>query len=27
MTTQTALITGTDFIAVATQDFDAAVEF
>jgi len=27
MTTQTALITGTDFIAVATKDFDAAVEF
>jgi len=27
MTTQTALITGTDFVAVATQDIEAAVEF
>lgn len=27
MTTSTSLITGTDFITVATQDFDAAVEF
>jgi catechol 2,3-dioxygenase-like lactoylglutathione lyase family enzyme len=27
MTTQTALITGTDFIAVATQVFETAVEF
>jgi catechol 2,3-dioxygenase-like lactoylglutathione lyase family enzyme len=27
MTTQTSLITGTDFITVATEDFDAAVEF
>jgi catechol 2,3-dioxygenase-like lactoylglutathione lyase family enzyme len=27
MTTETALITGTDFITVATKDFDAAVQF
>jgi catechol 2,3-dioxygenase-like lactoylglutathione lyase family enzyme len=27
MATQTSLITGTDFITVGTQDFDAAVEF
>jgi catechol 2,3-dioxygenase-like lactoylglutathione lyase family enzyme len=27
MNTQTSLITGTDFITVATQDFDAAVGF
>jgi predicted enzyme related to lactoylglutathione lyase len=27
MTTETSLITGTDFITVATRDFDAAVEF
>jgi catechol 2,3-dioxygenase-like lactoylglutathione lyase family enzyme len=27
MTTQTRLVTGTDFVTVATQDFDAAVEF
>jgi catechol 2,3-dioxygenase-like lactoylglutathione lyase family enzyme len=27
MTTQTSLVTGTDFITVATKDFDAAVEF
>jgi len=27
MTTQTSLITGTDFITVATKDFDGAVEF
>ena len=27
MTAQTQLITGTDFITVATKDFDAAVEF
>ncbi len=27
MTTETPLITGTDFITVATQDFDAAKEF
>ena len=27
MTTSTPLITGTDFITVATQDFDAAVDF
>lgn len=27
MTTQTSLITGTDFITVATRDFDGAVEF
>jgi catechol 2,3-dioxygenase-like lactoylglutathione lyase family enzyme len=27
MTTQTPLITGTDFITVATKDFDGAVEF
>jgi catechol 2,3-dioxygenase-like lactoylglutathione lyase family enzyme len=27
MTTSTHLITGTDFITVATKDFDAAVEF
>jgi predicted enzyme related to lactoylglutathione lyase len=27
MTTETALVTGTDFIAVATSDFDSAVEF
>lgn len=27
MTTQTSLITGTDFITVATKDFDAAIEF
>lgn len=27
MTTQTPLVTGTDFIAVATRDYDAAAEF
>jgi catechol 2,3-dioxygenase-like lactoylglutathione lyase family enzyme len=27
MTTSTSLVTGTDFITVATQDFDAAVKF
>jgi catechol 2,3-dioxygenase-like lactoylglutathione lyase family enzyme len=27
MTTQTPLITGTDFITVATKDYDAAAEF
>lgn len=27
MSTQTPLVTGTDFITVATKDFDAAVEF
>lgn len=27
MATSTSLVTGTDFITVATQDFDAAVEF
>ena len=27
MTTETSLITGTDFITVATKDFDGAVEF
>jgi catechol 2,3-dioxygenase-like lactoylglutathione lyase family enzyme len=27
MTTQTSLITGTDFITVATKDFDGALEF
>jgi catechol 2,3-dioxygenase-like lactoylglutathione lyase family enzyme len=27
MTASTTLVTGTDFITVATQDFDAAVEF
>ncbi|MGH8985576.1 MAG: VOC family protein [Acidimicrobiia bacterium] len=27
MTTPTTLVTGTDFITVATEDFDAAVEF
>ena len=27
MTTQTSVITGTDFIALPTQDFDRAVEF
>ena len=27
MTTQTTLVTGTDFITVGTKDFDAAVEF
>jgi catechol 2,3-dioxygenase-like lactoylglutathione lyase family enzyme len=27
MTTQTRLITGTDFVTVPTRDFDAAVEF
>jgi catechol 2,3-dioxygenase-like lactoylglutathione lyase family enzyme len=27
MTTQTSLITGTDFICVATENFDRAVEF
>ena len=27
MSTPTPLVTGTDFITVATQDFDAAVEF
>lgn len=27
MTTSNSLITGTDFITVATQDFDAATEF
>ncbi len=27
MTTQTSLITGTDFITVATRDFDGAIEF
>ena len=27
MTTDTTLITGTDFITVATQDFDRAIEF
>jgi catechol 2,3-dioxygenase-like lactoylglutathione lyase family enzyme len=27
MTTQTSLITGTDFITVSTKDFDGAVEF
>lgn len=27
MTTETSLVTGTDFITVATKDFDAAVEF
>jgi catechol 2,3-dioxygenase-like lactoylglutathione lyase family enzyme len=27
MTTETSLITGTDFITVATRDFDAAAEF
>ena len=27
MTTRTSLITGTDFITVATKDFDGAVEF
>ncbi len=27
MTTQTSLITGTDFIAVATKDYDAAAKF
>lgn len=27
MTTSTSLITGTDFITVATKDFDAATEF
>jgi catechol 2,3-dioxygenase-like lactoylglutathione lyase family enzyme len=27
MTTSTSLVTGTDFITVATEDFDAAVEF
>jgi catechol 2,3-dioxygenase-like lactoylglutathione lyase family enzyme len=27
MTTQTSLITGTDFITVSTRDFDAAAEF
>jgi catechol 2,3-dioxygenase-like lactoylglutathione lyase family enzyme len=27
MTTQTTLVTGTDFITVATKDYDAAAEF
>jgi catechol 2,3-dioxygenase-like lactoylglutathione lyase family enzyme len=27
MTASTTLVTGTDFITVATQDFDAAVQF
>jgi catechol 2,3-dioxygenase-like lactoylglutathione lyase family enzyme len=27
MTTETALVTGTDFITVATRDFEAAIEF
>jgi catechol 2,3-dioxygenase-like lactoylglutathione lyase family enzyme len=27
MTTSTSLVTGTDFITVGTQDFDAAVKF
>jgi catechol 2,3-dioxygenase-like lactoylglutathione lyase family enzyme len=27
MTTETSLVTGTDFITVATEDLDAAVEF
>jgi catechol 2,3-dioxygenase-like lactoylglutathione lyase family enzyme len=27
MTSPTALITGTDFITVATRDFDAAIAF
>jgi catechol 2,3-dioxygenase-like lactoylglutathione lyase family enzyme len=27
MTTQTSLVTGVDFITVATKDFDAAVDF
>ena len=27
MTTETALVTGTDFIAVATKDFEAAIAF
>jgi len=27
MTTQTPLVTGTDFITVATRDYDAAAEF
>jgi predicted enzyme related to lactoylglutathione lyase len=27
MTTQTPLVTGTDFITVATKDYDAAAEF
>jgi catechol 2,3-dioxygenase-like lactoylglutathione lyase family enzyme len=27
MTTETPLITGTDFITVATRDYDAAKEF
>ena len=27
MTTETALVTGTDFITVATKDFEPAVEF
>jgi predicted enzyme related to lactoylglutathione lyase len=27
MTTDTSIVTGVDFVVVATQDFDAAVEF
>jgi catechol 2,3-dioxygenase-like lactoylglutathione lyase family enzyme len=27
MTTQTTLVTGTDFVTVSTRDYDAAVEF
>jgi predicted enzyme related to lactoylglutathione lyase len=27
MTTETALVTGTDFITVATEDFESAIEF
>jgi len=27
MTTQTTLVTGTDFVTLATRDYDAAVEF
>jgi catechol 2,3-dioxygenase-like lactoylglutathione lyase family enzyme len=27
MTTETSLVTGTDFITIATKDFDAAVDF
>jgi catechol 2,3-dioxygenase-like lactoylglutathione lyase family enzyme len=27
MTTETSLVTGTDFVAVATQDYDAAARF
>ena len=27
MTTETPLVTGTDFVTVATKDYDAAAEF